>query len=423
MSSSSTPQVPPPIITSPPTSSHASSDGKRSRCTAVVDDEVGRCGSTPGSGDLCEASEECSVGKKCRMVDGHASLSMTDGWSVYSWKNFPVAQNPFALHLYNHNHPSSSSPSTTTTQPPLPLHTPSPATSPPDDHTRHNGKTCHNGKNDDEEAKSVREGEKISDKAIENGYTRELEGVERRLCELPPVVTAEEVSKLRSLLAEVYEGKRFLIQAGDCAERFEDCDGESIRVKLKIILQMSLIISWMSHVPTVRVGRIAGQYAKPRSSDFETTEAGESVVTFRGDCVNGIDAKNRKPDPDRLVQAYFYSAATLNCIRSLLAGGFADLHQSHHWQLDYVMDNQRRVEYEGIVTQLLNSLSFMQACGCPLGDTVHITGIYRCVTQTCAQHTYATNIHITCRHAHTHRHPHRLIHSIPMNILTFNIYI
>eukprot|EP00922_Rhytidocystis_sp_ex-Travisia-forbesii_P065376 GHVS01097145.1.p1 GENE.GHVS01097145.1~~GHVS01097145.1.p1 ORF type:complete len:477 (+),score=23.56 GHVS01097145.1:287-1717(+) len=199
--------------------------------------------------------------------------------------------------------------------------------------------------------------------------------VEESLRCLPGLVQPCEIRKLRQLMTEVAQRKRFILQAGDCAERFLDCNEATINVKLKIILQMSLIISWLAKTPTVRIGRIAGQYAKPRSSAYETVN-GQTLLTFRGDCVNGINANERTPDPNRLITAYFRSSATLNCVRSLLSGGFADLHKSKHWELDYVMCGQRRAEYGKLVSELLNTLDFMECCQCSTSEATRTVDFF-----------------------------------------------
>lgn len=152
---------------------------------------------------------------------------------------------------------------------------------------------------------------------------------------LPPLVTHEEVDRLRLQLAEVAEGKRFLLQGGDCAERFLDCAAEPIEQKLRILLQMSLVLTWGARIPTLRVARMAGQFAKPRSKDTETID-GVDYTAFRGDNVNSFDLSAREADPARLVTAYFHSAATLNFARALLSGGLADLQHATHWDLGFV---------------------------------------------------------------------------------------
>lgn len=140
---------------------------------------------------------------------------------------------------------------------------------------------------------------------------------------------------MRDQLAEVAEGKRFLLQGGDCAERFVDCSSECIEQKLRILLQMSLVLTWGARVPTLRIARLAGQFSKPRSKDTEVVD-GVEMCAFRGDNVNSFDTSARAPDPRRMVSGYFYSAATLNYARSLLNTGFADLHSASHWDLGFV---------------------------------------------------------------------------------------
>ena len=152
---------------------------------------------------------------------------------------------------------------------------------------------------------------------------------------LPPLVTHEEVDRLRAGLAEVAEGKRFLLQGGDCAERFLDCAAEPIEKKLRILLQMSLVLTWGARIPTLRIARMAGQFAKPRSKDTEIID-GVEYSAFRGDNVNSFDTSSRSADPDRMIAGYFHSAATLNYARSLLGGGLADLHSASHWDLGFV---------------------------------------------------------------------------------------
>lgn len=190
---------------------------------------------------------------------------------------------------------------------------------------------------------------------------------------LPPLVHPTEVDSLKRQLKEVARGERFLLQGGDCAERFVDCAQLTIEAKLKIILQMSLVLVWGAKIPTVRIGRVAGQYGKPRSSPTEkvTTldddgEEQQAVIpSYKGDNINGFEAtaEERRHNPERLVQAYFHSAATLNYIRALIKGGYADLHQARHWDLGYVVNLERRKEYSDIAARIRDSLDFMDACG------------------------------------------------------------
>ena len=164
----------------------------------------------------------------------------------------------------------------------------------------------------------------------------DLDRVLAELSQLPPLVTWWEIEALKSQLAEAARGRRFLLQGGDCAESFAECTADAITSKLKILLQMSLVLVQGSGKPVIRVGRLAGQYAKPRSDDFET-RGGVPLPSYRGDLINrpGFSAVEREPDPRLLLRAYERSALTLNLIRSLVRGGFADLHHPENWDLDF----------------------------------------------------------------------------------------
>ena len=181
---------------------------------------------------------------------------------------------------------------------------------------------------------------------------------------LPPLVNHGEVDALRAHLAEAACGKAFLLQGGDCAERFADCTKTAIEAKLKILLQMSLVLTWGARIPVIRVGRMAGQFAKPRSSDTETIN-GTEMPSYRGDNVNAItpDLAARQPDPQRLVKAYHHSAATLNYARALVDGGFADLHHPHHWDLGFVRSQSHRAEYEDMVERIRDAIDFLESTG------------------------------------------------------------
>ncbi len=183
----------------------------------------------------------------------------------------------------------------------------------------------------------------------------------RELAGLPPLVTSWEVENLRGQLAEAARGQRFLLQGGACAERFADCSARTVTNKLKILLQMSLVLTWGLGRRIIRVGRFAGQYAKPRSADVETRD-GVTLPSYRGDLVNGpgFSAAERTPDPRRLVTGYQRSALTLNFIRALVEGGFADLHHPEYWDLDFVANSPRAVEYQRIVESIGHSLRFME---------------------------------------------------------------
>ena len=181
---------------------------------------------------------------------------------------------------------------------------------------------------------------------------------------LPPLVNHGEVDTLRAHLAEAARGKAFLLQGGDCAERFADCTKTAIEAKLKILLQMSLVLTWGARIPIIRVGRMAGQFAKPRSSDTETID-GTEMPSYRGDNVNAItpDLAARQPDPQRLVKAYHLSAATLNYARALVDGGFADLHHPQHWDLGFVRSQSHRAEYEDMVERIRVAFDFLVSTG------------------------------------------------------------
>ncbi|MEQ8764428.1 MAG: 3-deoxy-7-phosphoheptulonate synthase class II [Planctomycetota bacterium] len=193
----------------------------------------------------------------------------------------------------------------------------------------------------------------------------ELDAVVRQLSALPPLVTSWEIESLRSLLAMAGRGEAFLLQGGDCSENFEECTSENIADKLKILLQMSLVMIQGSMKPVIRVGRFAGQYAKPRSSDTETRD-GVELPSYRGDMVNGADftPESRRPDPQRLLRAYERSALTLNFIRSLVEGGFADLHHPEYWDLDFVRAS-RSETYRDRVAAVERSLRFMETIAGP----------------------------------------------------------
>jgi len=182
-----------------------------------------------------------------------------------------------------------------------------------------------------------------------------------QLSQLPPLVTSWEVERLRSQLAEAAEGKRFLLQGGACAERFDQCSADIITNKLKILLQMSLVLTFGLKRRIIRVGRFAGQYAKPRSSDTEEKN-GVTLPSYRGEIINGsgFTAAERIPDPERMLRGYEHAALTLNFIRSLVDGGFADLHHTEYWDLGFVTHSPRAKEYQEMVANISDSLLFME---------------------------------------------------------------
>jgi 3-deoxy-7-phosphoheptulonate synthase len=188
-----------------------------------------------------------------------------------------------------------------------------------------------------------------------------LEDTLGKLALLPPLVTSWEIEALKTQLAEAEAGRCFLLQGGDCAERFDECDSPSIAAKLKILLQMSLVLVHGTCKRVIRVGRFAGQYAKPRTIDSETRD-GITLPSYRGDLVNGIGftEQQRTPDPIRLLRAYERAALTLNFIRGLVDGGFADLHHPENWDLDWVEHSPQGSEYKHMVEQIGESLRFME---------------------------------------------------------------
>ena len=188
-----------------------------------------------------------------------------------------------------------------------------------------------------------------------------LEAALKRLAAFPPLVTSWEVERLRQQLGEAAAGRRFLLQGGACAESFDHCRSDVITNKLKILLQMSLVLTFGIKRQIIRVGRFAGQYAKPRTSDTEIKD-GVTLPTYRGDLVNAPEAtvEARKPDPERLVSGYEHAALTLNFIRALVEGGFADLHHPEYWDLDFVAHSPRAREYQTMVETISDSLRFME---------------------------------------------------------------
>src|SRR5438270_2216085 len=194
-----------------------------------------------------------------------------------------------------------------------------------------------------------------------------LEQSLKDLAGLPPLVFAGEARSLREALASVSRGEAFLLQAGDCAESFHDFNADSIRDKLRVILQMAVVLTYGAGVPVVKLGRIAGQFAKPRSSPTEMVDGAE-LPSFRGHLVNddapSVDA--RIPDPARLVTAYHQSAATLNLLRAFTKGGFADLSQVHFWNQQFVADSPGGRNYEKLAGEIDRALRFMRACGVEL---------------------------------------------------------
>ena len=194
-----------------------------------------------------------------------------------------------------------------------------------------------------------------------------LEYVHKQLSTLPPLVFAGEARHLRSALAEVAAGRAFLLQAGDCAESFADFTADAIRDKLKVILQMAVVLTYGSGVPVVKLGRIAGQFAKPRSSATELV-GGVELPSFRGHMVNddAPTVEGRVPDPGRMLSAYHQSASTLNLLRAFTTGGFADLSHVHQWNQQFVASSSQGRRYDAIAGEIDRALRFMRACGIDL---------------------------------------------------------
>jgi 3-deoxy-7-phosphoheptulonate synthase len=187
---------------------------------------------------------------------------------------------------------------------------------------------------------------------------------------MPPLVFAGEARRLRQQLAEVAEGRAFLLQGGDCAESFAEFSANNIRDSFKVLLQMAVVLTFGASCPVVKVGRMAGQFAKPRSEPVEK-QGDVELPSYRGDIINGIefDAESRVPDPRRMVRAYNQASATLNLIRAFAQGGFADLHQLHQWNLDFVEDSPEGERYEELASRIEEALGFLTACGIT-GDSV-----------------------------------------------------
>ncbi len=191
-----------------------------------------------------------------------------------------------------------------------------------------------------------------------------LKTVEERLASYPPLVFAGEARALKRQLADVAEGRAFLLQGGDCAEAFAEHGADNIRDFFRLFLQMSVVLTYAAAKPVVKVGRIAGQFAKPRSSDFETIDD-VKLPSYRGDIINGIgfDEASRMPDPERQIMAYRQSAATLNLIRAFAQGGYANLEHVHEWTLGFVSDSPSGERYKALADRLGETLRFMKAIG------------------------------------------------------------
>jgi len=206
-------------------------------------------------------------------------------------------------------------------------------------------------------AKAVRQTPTYDDKDA-------LESVLSTVRSYPPLVFAGEARRLKERLGAVARGEAFLLQGGDCAESFEEFHADNIRDTFRVLLQMAVVLTYGGGMPVVKVGRIAGQFAKPRSSDVETV-GDVTLPSYRGDIINGPEftAEARVPDPARMVTAYTQSSATLNLLRAFAQGGYADLHEVHRWNLDFVAASPQSDQYKALAERLTETLTFMAACG------------------------------------------------------------
>ena len=191
-----------------------------------------------------------------------------------------------------------------------------------------------------------------------------LQSVEERLAGFPPLVFAGEARSLKAHLAEVCEGRAFLLQGGDCAESFVEHHADNIRDTFRVLLQMAVVLTYGAKLPVIKVGRMAGQFAKPRSADTETID-GVELPSYRGDIINGIefDATARVPDPERQISAYRQAASTLNLLRAFAKGGYADLTEVHRWNQGFIAESPQGARYEATANQINEAMDFMAACG------------------------------------------------------------
>jgi len=191
-----------------------------------------------------------------------------------------------------------------------------------------------------------------------------LAGVRGQLASYPPLIFAGEARHLKRELAAISKGEGFLFHGGDCAESFADFSSTNVRDTFRVLLQIAVILTFAGKKSITKIGRMAGQFAKPRSNPMETID-GVELPSYRGDIINGIDftADSREPDPDRILRAYFQSAATMNLLRAFASGGYADLNKAHNWLLDFAENAPQAAQYEDLLSRIGDSLSFMEACG------------------------------------------------------------
>ncbi len=206
-----------------------------------------------------------------------------------------------------------------------------------------------------------------------------LKDAEAKIASYPPLVFAEETRQLYKQLGEVCEGKGFLLQGGDCAESFDEFNAPKIRDTFKVILQMAVVLTFAGRCPVTKVARMAGQYAKPRSGDFETIN-GVSLPSYRGDIINSFEftEQAREPDPKRMLDAYHRSASTLNLLRAFAQGGLADLHQVNRWNMAFLENNPLKNRYQDLATRIEDTLGFMDVIGLNGANTaaLHETALY-----------------------------------------------
>ena len=209
------------------------------------------------------------------------------------------------------------------------------------------------------------------------GDQSELSQVETRLSNYPPLVFAGEAIRLKGQLAEVALGNAFLLQGGDCAESFDEFNADLIRDSFKVLLQMAVVLTFGGKCPIVKIGRMAGQFAKPRSSDFEIVE-GIELPSYRGDIINGMQREERAPNPQRMLQAYTQAAASINLLRAFSQGGFADIKRVHSWTLESAMGGEEYSKFHDLADKISESLEFMRAAGVSSSEneTLHKVDFY-----------------------------------------------
>ena len=206
---------------------------------------------------------------------------------------------------------------------------------------------------------------------------QKLSRIVSELKQLPPIVFEREVEDLKQKFALAQEGKMFIIQGGDCVERFADCNETTILNKIKILLQMSMIITYAAKIPVIKVGRIAGEYSKPRSSECEIVN-GKSIPSYKGDSINSYvpTEKERIPEPSRMKESYFHSATTCNFIRAITRGGFADLHNPSKWNIDFFEETALSKEYQSLIKNVINSIEFVECFNGINAEIINCTDFY-----------------------------------------------